>query len=76
MIIQSQAGSEVRAARKSIFARQDQAANILGMCPSTYCNRELDQENFTVRELKTLFDHLGTDGKETITAWLNSFFSA
>lgn len=67
-------GRELMVARKSAIRTQKQAAMMLGRNTAYYNDLEQHQEKARIHELKTIFDAVGTDGKDTIKAWLNGMF--
>lgn len=75
MILEAQEGQELRTARKSAVPTQVMAAAILDMTPPTYIKLEKNQDTIRLGELEKLFNVLGTDGKDTIKAWLAKKFS-
>ena len=75
MILEAEPGGEIRMARKSAIATQSIAASVCGLGLSAYVRREKDQEEFTIGELKRLYSVLGTDGKDTIAAYMAKIFS-
>lgn len=75
MILEAQDGQELRTARKSAVPTQVMAAAILDMSAPTYIKLEKDQDSIKVGDLAKLHSTLGTDGKDTINAWLVKKFS-
>lgn len=74
MILEAVPGREVRTARKSAITTQGIAARVCGIGETAYNRRELDQEKFEVGELRRLYAELGTDGRDTLWAWLEKIF--
>ena len=74
MVLESLPGEEVRTARKSAIPTQRIAASVCGMGLNAYLNRENDQEKFQIGELRMLYGSLGTDGRDTIAAWVRKIF--
>ena len=75
MQLEAVKGREVRTARKSAIPTQKMAGLILNMGETKYNHLEQSQEDFTIRQLKTLYKALGTDGKDTLAAWVQNEFS-
>ena len=75
MILEAVPGREVRTARKSAITTQGIAARVCGIGETAYNRREIDQMKFEIGELSKLYAALGTDGKDTIWAWLEKIFS-
>ena len=76
MILESTPGREVRTARQSCMPTQAIAAGVCGLGLSAYRNREANQDEFQVGELRKLYRAMGTDGKDTLAAWLLKNFSS
>ena len=74
MILEAEKGREVQAARRTVIKTQDEAARLLGKSHVWYNRKEQDQEGFTVRDLRIIYDALGADSKDTIAAWLHGIF--
>ena len=74
MILEATPGQEIRAARRSAIPTQRIAASVCGMGLSAYMAREADQDKFTLGELKKLYENVGTDGKDTIAAYMAKNF--
>ncbi len=75
MILEASPGNEVRTARKSAITTQKIAASVVGLCETAYNAREQNQDSFSIGELRKLYECLGTDGRETLRAWLLKIFS-
>ena len=75
MILESASGNEVRTARKSAIPTQKMAGAIIGKSLVTYNHLEQQQDNFTIGDLEKLYKHLGTDGKDTLAAWVQKKFT-
>lgn len=70
MILESTPGREVRTARQSCMPTQAIAAGVCGLGLSAYRRREENPEEFQVGELRKLYRAMGTDGKDTLMAWI------
>lgn len=76
MILEANPGDEIRTARKSAMTTQRIAASVCGLGMNAYINREKDQDQFKLGELKKLYAACGTDGKDTIAAYMAENFPA
>ena len=76
MILESTPGREVRTARKSCMPTQAIAAGVCGLGLSAYRNREENQDDFSIGELRRLYRAMGTDGKDTLADWVVKNFSS
>ena len=74
MVLETVEGREVRTARKSAIPTQVIAARVCGLGETAYNRREISQMEFKVGELARLYAALGTDGKDTMRAWLQKTF--
>jgi len=74
MILEATPGREIRAARRSAIPTQRIAASVCGLGLSAYRAREEDQDRFTIGDLKRLYANVGTDGKDTIAAYMAKNF--
>lgn len=74
MILEAVSGSEIKVARRSAIPTQKIAASVIGRGETSYNALENNQGEFTVSELKRLYDNLGRDGKDTIRAWVAKIF--
>ena len=74
MILEAAPGREIRIARQSAIPTQKIAATVCGLGLSAYMARENDQDEFKIGELKLLYDNLGTDGQDTIAAYIAKKF--
>lgn len=75
MKLEASEGREVRTARKSAIPTQQMAGKILNMGTTKYNHLEQHQDEFTIGQLNELYQVLGTDGKDTIAAWVQNKFS-
>lgn len=75
MILEAAPGREIRVARQSAIPTQRIAAKVCGLGLSAYMARENDQDSFELGTLEMLFDALGTDGQDTIAAYVGKKFT-
>ena len=74
MILEAVPGREIMTARKSAIPTQKIAAAVCGLGLSAYMARENDQDKFELGELTLLYNALGTDGQDTIAAYVSKKF--